>query len=207
VRATADGARLVAALQAAGFVAFAGEVPAVSTDAQRIVARILELTEGGLVAVDGQGRRHACPAPAQEAILRGVRLVESTAIEKTTQRKLSLGRALVTGGLAVTRKVETTSERTTAEKEAFLLLQRRDGLPEIMLYERQLDYQCLGAGLQPSTFGNLTALLARLRALAPQAVLDDRITRPGFLAGLPPLGLEPVDVAVFLVTQARGRGC
>lgn len=207
VRATSEGARLVAELESAGFVAFAAEESAVITDAQRIVARNLELAEDGLVAVDGRGQRCACPAPAIGAILRGFRFVETTEVEKTTQRKLSLGKALITGGLAVTKKVETTSERTTSAKEAFLLLQRSDGLPEIMLCERRLNFQCLGPDLQPSALGNLVALLARLRVLAPRAALDDRLTRPGFLAGLPPTALDPVDLAIFLATQARARGC
>jgi hypothetical protein len=207
VRATSEGARLVAELEAAGFVAFAVEESAVTTDAQRVVARNLELAGQGVVAVDGRGQRHTCPASAFGTLLRGVRFVETTEVEKTTQRKLSLGKALITGGLAVTKKVETTSERTISAKEAFLLLQRSDGLPEILLCERRLNYQCLGPDLQPSALGNLIALLARLRAMAPQAALDDRITRPGFLAGLPPLALDPVDLAIALVTKALERGC
>jgi hypothetical protein len=207
LRATGEGPRLLEALQSAGFIAFLGEDTEVLTDARRIVARNLELTEDGLVAVDGRGQRHGCPAAAIHTLVRGHRLVESTEVTRTTQRKLSLGKALITGGLAVTKKVETTSERTTSAKEAFVVLQRDEGLPEIMLYEQRLNYQCLGAGIQPSTFANFTALLARLRSLAPHAALDDRITRPGFLVGLPPMALDPVDLALFLVSQARAHGC
>lgn len=207
LRATEDGPRIVGALEAAGFVAFAADNAEVATDKERVVARGLELSSAGLVALDGSGRRQECPASAIEAILRGVRLVESTEVIKTTERKLALGKALLTSGLSVTKKVETVSERTTAVKEAFLLIQRRDGAADIMLHERRLDYGCLGPDLQPSTHGNLVALLARLRALAPHAALDDRITRPGFLTGLPLMPLDPVDLAVFLVKRARLRGC
>ena len=207
LRATPEGARIAGALEAAGFTAFAAEASEVPTDRERIVARSLELSPGGIVALDGKGQRHACPAEAIDTFLRGIRLVESSEVIKTVQRKLDLGKALLTSGLSVTRKVETISERTTSTKEPFVLLQRRDGQPDLMLCERRLNYQCLGPELQPSTYGNLVALLARLRALAPEAPLDDRITRPGFLAGLPLMALDPVDLAVFLVTQARLRGC
>jgi hypothetical protein len=122
-------------------------------------------------------------------------------------RKLDIGKALLTSGLSITKKVETISERVTATKEPFLLLQRRDGRPDLMLYERRLNYQCLGRELQPSTFGNFTALSAKLRNLAPQAPLDDRIIRPGFLLGLPLMSVDPVDLALFLVTMSRLRGC
>lgn len=207
VRATDDGARIAAALEAAGFTAFAAAEPEVTTDQQRIVARNLELTAGGLVAVEGGGRRHECPGVAIGAFLRGIRLVDTTEVVKTVERKLALGKALLTSGLSVTKKVETISERTTSTKEPFVLIQRRDGHPDIMLYERRLNYQCLGPDLQPSTYGNLVALLARLRTLAPEASLDDRIARPGFLAGLPLMALDPVDLALFLVTKARLLGC
>lgn len=207
VRAITEGERIAGALEAVGFVAFAADESALSTDKQRIIARNLELSATGLVAVDGSGLRHDCPADAIETFIRGIRLVETAEITKTVTRKLDIGKALITSGLSVTKKVETTSERVTASKESFLLLQRRDSGPDVMLYEQRLNYQCLGRSLQPSTFGNFIALTARLRSLAPHAPLDDRITRPGFLVGLPRLSADPVDLALYLVSVSRLRGC
>lgn len=207
VRAAEDADRQLRELEAAGFVAFTGEGSAIPTDRDRVVARDLELSSEGIIAIDAQGQPHPCPVTAVSAFIRGVRRVETVDVQTSTQRKLALGKALITGGLAVTKKVTTTTERTTEEKEAFLLLLRSDGQPAIMLHERRLNYRCLGAGIQPSTFGNFTALLARLRALAPAAVVDDRITRPGFLTGLPPLADDPADLAIHLVTEALARGC
>lgn len=207
VRATQDGARIVAALAAAGFTAFVGEVAAIQGDKDRVVARNLDCASEGFVAVDGRGQRHVCPAASIAAFLRGHRTMETSELVKTTERKLDLGKALLTSGLAITKKVETTSERRTSSREPFILVQRNDGLPGIMLYEGRLNYQCLGPALQPSRSANFTALLARLRALAAGAPVDDRITRPGFLAGLPVLSVDPADLAVFLVSEARARGC
>lgn len=207
VRATPAGARIAGELAAAGFAAFASEESAVLSDKQRVVARDLELSAQGFVAVDGHGERHDCPAASIAAFLRGIRIVETTEVVKTMERKLDLGKALLTSGLSVTRKVVTASERTSSAKEPFVLVQRADGGPDIMLYQSRLNYRCLARGLQPSAFQNLLALVARLRALAPEAPLDDRITRPGFLAGLPLMALDPVDLAVFLVERARSMGC
>lgn len=207
VRATEDVDRQLQELEAAGFVAFAGEGATLPTDRDRVVARDLELSAETITAIDAQGRRHPCPIGAIRALIRGVRRVEMIDVQTSTQRKLALGKALLTGGLAVTKKVTTTTERTTEEKEAFLLLLRSDGPPAIMVHERRMNYRCLGAGIQPSTFGNFTVLLARLRVLAPAAVVDDRITRPGFVNGLPPLADDPADLAIHLVTEALARGC
>ena len=207
VRATQDGVRIAEALAAAGFTAFVGEVAAIQGDKDRVVARNLECASDGFVAVDGRGQRHDCPAASIAAFLRGLRVLETSELVKTTERKLDLGKALLTSGLAITKKVETTSERRTSSREPFILVQRNDGLPGIMLYEGRLNYQCLGPALQPSRTANFTALLSRLRALAPGAPVDDRITRPGFLAGLPVLSVDPTDLALFLVSEARARGC
>jgi hypothetical protein len=207
LRAAPEGRRIAEQLEAEGFVAFAAEEAEVSTDKQRIFVRNLELSTGGWVAMDAGGARHECSAEAVAAFLRGIRLVETSEVIKTVVRKLDLGKALLTSGLSVTKKVETLSERTTSAKESFLLIQRRDGRPDLMLFEQRLNYQCLGPAIQPSTFGNFTALIARLRSLAPHAPLDERITRPGFMAGLPLMSVDAVDLALFLVDTARSRGC
>lgn len=207
VRATNEGDRVARALDEAGFVAFVGDESKVLTDKARVVARNLELSPEGLVAVDGRGQRQACPFPSITAFLRGFRRLESTETTTTTKRQLDIGKAVLSGGLLLTKKVQIVSTTTTSLKEAFILIQCGGGLPEIMLYEHRLNYQCLGAGLQLSTLGNQAALLTRLRALAPTAPLDDRMNQPGFLAGLPTLSADPVDLAVYLITLARSRGC
>ena len=207
VRAASDGDRIAAALEAEGFVAFAAEPSEVPTDRQRVVARDLAWIDSGFRAIEGNGEVHDCPAVAVSAILRGIRLVEASETIHTTERKLALGKALLTGGLALTKKVETTSQRTTTEKEPFLLVQRGDGRPDILIRERRFNYRCLGPALQPAAHLNFAALLARLRALAPGAPFDERMALPGFLAGLPPMALEPSDLAAFLVSRARALGC
>lgn len=207
LRGAPDGVRLAAELEAAGFGAFAAEPASIPTDRDRVVARNLAFAPEGFVVADGRGQSQACPTTAIAAFLRGVRQIESSETVKTTERKLDLGKAIMTSGLMITKKVETTSEQRTTTREPFLLVQRNDGQPPIMLYEHRLNYQGLGAGLQPSRAANFLALIQRLRALAPAAPLDDRILRPGYLAGLPPLAADPADLALFLVTEARARGC
>jgi hypothetical protein len=207
VRGTKEGPRMVAALDAAGFIAFAAEPSAIPTDRHRVVARNLTFTPGGFVVVDLRGQEHACPATSIAALLRGIRHLESSETVKHTEHKLDIGKAILTSGLAITKKVEVTSERRTSSREPFLLIQRSGGQPAIILYEQRLNYQGLGAGLQPSRAANFLALIERLRALAPAAPLDERMLRPGFLAGLPPLSADPADLALFLVTEALARGC
>ena len=44
--------------------------------------------------------------------------------------------------------------------------------------------------------------MERLRALVP-APLDDRAAQPAFLRGLPQLGVDEVDLGLFLVQEDR----
>ncbi len=201
----ADG--LVSGLEALGFVAFACDPVAIPCDADRLVVRGIEVRTDGVTLVDGQGQGHDCPKAALALIQRGVRL--STTSEKvvTNERKLDVGKAVLSGGLMLTSKVKKETVHTQENREAFLLVARNDGEPDAIIYERRIDYRFLGADKQPSSFANLEKTLARLRALAPAAPVDDRLTRPGFVTGLPLVSADPVDLGLFLVSLARTRGC
>jgi hypothetical protein len=140
-------------------------------------------------------------------IQRGVRM--STTSEKvvTNERKLDVGKAMLSGGLMLTSKVKKETVHTQENREAFLLVARNDGEPDAIIYERRIDYRFLGTDKQPSSFANLEKTLARLRALSPAVPVDDRLTRPGFVTGLPLVSADPVDLGLFLVSLARTRGC
>jgi hypothetical protein len=197
---------LAAALEAQGFVTVVFDPKAVPGDADRVVAARIDVVGGILRATDGPGRVHDCPGGAIALLQWGVRVKSTAQTVKTSERKFAAGKALLSGGLMLTKKVEKTTEVVTETREPFLLVSRNDGEPDLILYERRLDYRFLGAEMQPVSRANLERVLARLRTLAPEAPLDDRVMRPGFVAGLPMTSNEPVDLALFLVTLARARG-
>ena len=200
----AEAGRLVAGLGALGFLAFAADVRQVPSDAQRIVARQLEWTDSGFAVTDGRGTHQDCPFSTLVLFQYGFRTTSQTDIVKTTERKFSLGTALITGGLSVSKKVETVTHQVTSTRETFILVVRGQGLPAIILYEFRLGFQCLGAELKHARHLNVKALLERLAALAPVPV-DDRAAQPGYLRGLPQLGVDEVDLGLFLVQEARRR--
>ncbi len=188
-----------AALQALGFGVVCCDPAVAPSDDSRIVARRLEFTANQLVVIDGQETRHECPGDAVVLIQRGARVSRVTKNETTVKRQLSLGKAVVTGGLMWTKKVENKTRSVTETRDEFVLLCRNDGEPDIMLYERRLDYRFLGAQVAPSSHANFDLLLAKIRALTPGARFDDRIARPGFVAAMPSTSVDPVDLALFLV--------
>ena len=206
-RAAAHGPALVEGLAAEGFLAWCGDPSNIPSDADRVVVRRIAWEPGGLRAFDGRGDVHDCPAPAVRLLQRGIRTRTGTEIERTKETRFDLGKAVLSGGLLLTKTVEKVKETLTHAKEPFLLVQRGDGHPDLMLYEHRLDYQCLGPDMGPSSLTNLGLLARRLQALCPQAPLDDRVGRPGFVTGLPSLGVDPVDLALYLVSEACRRAC
>jgi hypothetical protein len=198
---------LVSDLEGLGFVAFACDPRTVPGDADRLLVRGIEARPDGVTFVDGQGQKHDCPSTAMALIQRGVRVSSTSEKVETTERRVDVGKAVLTGGMLLTSKVKKQTVHTQENREAFLLVVRNDGEPDAIIYERRLDYRFLGADKQPSSFANLERTLARLRALAPTAPVDDRLTRPGFVTGLPLVSADPVDLGLFLVSLARTRGC
>jgi hypothetical protein len=192
---------LVETLESLGFGVLTCEVAAVPGDEDRVVVRKIELAPGALVATDGRSQAHRITAPQIALLQRGMRVSKSTQTVKTSERKLDVGRAVLSGGLLLTKKVEKTDVKTTETSEPFLLVQRR-GEQELILYERRMDYRALGAEMQPASRGNLEVVWRKLTALAPDRV-DDRVARPGFVTGLPMTSVDPVDLAVALVLLDR----
>jgi len=198
---------LVDGFEALGFAAFSCDPAAAPNDEDRLLVRGIEAGAGALAFLDGQGNRHSYVGAAVSMIQRGVRVTTTSETVTTNERRLDVGKAVLTGGLMITSKFQKQSVRTEEVREAFLLLQRNDGQPDAMIYERRVDYRFLGADKQPASHANLERTLARLRALAPDTPVDDRVARPGFVSGLPLTSCDPVDLGLYLVTLACTRGC
>jgi hypothetical protein len=207
LRVATDTDALVAAFVAEGFLAWASDLADVPTDAQRVQVRGLTWVDGGFLVQDAQGAEHACSFASVRLLQRGARTHVSTEVEKTTKSKLDLGRAVMSGGLLWTKKVTQSVAHTTHAKEPFLLVQRTGGIPDLMIYEHRMSYQCLGAAMAHATLANLVLLTKRFQELCPQVPLDDRVGRPGFVAGLPVMAVDPVDLGLFLVSEACRRNC
>jgi len=191
-------------LEALGFGVLTCDPAAVTGDDERVVARRIEFAGPALVVADGKGQTHRC-GPAEIALLqRGIRVATAQEKVTTSERKLDFGRAVLSGGLMLTKKVQQTTVKTTESAEPFLLVQRRND-PDVILYERRLDYRPLGAEMQPASRANLEVVWNKLKAMAPDRV-DDRITRPGFVNGLPMTSADPIDLALMLVSLARLSG-
>jgi hypothetical protein len=94
---------------------------------------------------------------------------------QTRQTKLSMGRALMTGGVAFTKTVKTNTRNATEERDVVLYVFRRSGEPPWLLRERGTGWAGLGLPLAPSESENYRLAVAALRERAPGATFDDRL--------------------------------
>jgi hypothetical protein len=197
------GQGLAEALEELGFGVLTCDVAAVPTDDDRVVARRVELAPDTLIVADSRNQSHRIPGRAINLLQRAVRVTRTEAKVTTTERRLSLGKAVLTGGMMLTKKVEKTALNAVETHEPLLLLGRGDGEPDVILYERRIDYRHMGAEMQPSSRANLERLWTWLCRLAAPETIDDRVSRPGFITGLPATAADPVDLGLYLVALAR----
>ena len=98
----------------------------------------------------------------------------STVVQKQTT--FSAGRAIVSGGLLLTKTKEREVTQRSDSKEQVLVLYRRGG-PPLALRETAAHYDALGAERAPTTILNFQRAVDRIRAIAPHAPYDDRLVQ------------------------------
>jgi hypothetical protein len=172
-----DARRLVGALRDAGVAALAVDVHC-PTDEDRTLVQRFALEDGALTLSPRDGEPLVLAWPEVATILRGTRAARSETERTEKSQRFSVGAALATGGLKLTRtstKVVRSSEESI---EQVILVYARDGRAAT-LAETRLELSCLGAAMQPSSTANMVELARRLREKATRAFYDERLVRLG----------------------------
>ena len=100
-------------------------------------------------------------------------VVPAEAGETVTERKFSLGKTVLSGGIPMTKQVKRQTTGTHEERDEVLcLLADR----QMFLFLRTgLDYAGLGDAKQLTRELNFNSLKTELRRSAPQSIFDDRL--------------------------------
>ncbi len=147
------------------------------------------------------------------AFIRAVHRTRSESVEKNTSQKFDLGRAAMSGGLMVTKKVTTTTTHASEEREPVLYVFRQSG-PPLLLEQSRTRYEGLGTDLRPSQLENFATLVRVLRDRAPRAAYDERLLAPrpgndriraGAHGGVSSSTSDGVDLLAHLVAMAVSR--
>lgn len=198
---------------------------AVSCDERHIMAsgemkapREFELREDRFVVSDPVWGEVELPYASLIALLRAMHTVESSGTKVTEQKKLSIGRAALTGGLSVRKTVEHVERTKSQEREQVLYIYERTGRSTLLMRETRLRYQGLHERLGPTTMQNFQALTELLRERAASALYDERLLRQRRKAGIVSMSgtgratvassstAGEIDQAAHLLALARLQG-
>jgi hypothetical protein len=168
---------LVAALRTAGLAALAVDVRC-PTDKDRTVARSVALDGSGVTFTPRVGAPMQVVWTDVLAILRGIRASRSEVERTEKSKRFSVGSAVVTGGLVMTRTTAKAVRSSEEATEQVILIYAREGRA-VTLAENELDFSCLGTRMQPSSTGNMVEIARMLRERAKGAFYDERLLRLG----------------------------
>jgi hypothetical protein len=199
---------LVAKLQQGGMAALVIDAGALrSGGGQRIVRRFV-FGERSLNIQSGDGQTAEIPYREIDLLLPGTSITGYAEMVTVTERKLSLGKTLLSGGIPVTSKVERQETVKSEESEKVFYIYA-GGRPQVVFRQNSMTYDGLGAAMQMSRELNFAFLVAELRRLSPGAIYDDRLVGRGGQTRLlgPAQNLEKnLDLAAEVLAQGLRGG-
>jgi hypothetical protein len=199
---------LAAQLRQCGVATLVVDADEVRGRSGRLVVRRFEPGAGMIRIETVDGEQTEIPYGEIELLLPVISIVGQTETVTVTERKFSLGKTILSGGIPLTKKVERQEEVRTEEREKALFLYAGDR-PAVVFRQNGMTYDGLGAAMQPSRELNFAHLVAELRRLSPGAVYDERLLqRAGQVRVLGP-ALDPdahLDLAAEILARSLREG-
>jgi hypothetical protein len=209
----ADPARadaLTAKLSQAGVPALVVDSEAVRNREQPFPVSRLVLGPQSLQIESFSGESRDIDYGAIELLLVATGIAGQTQTTSTvSERKFSLGKTMLSGGVPMTKKVTTEVSVTEEERGEILWLYVRGDDPQgrtAMIFDRAaLSYDGLGDAMQLTRDLNFNYLKTELQRLAPQASYDERmIKRAGLVRVLGPILSPEIDLDLAFEIMACG---
>jgi hypothetical protein len=120
------------------------------------------------------GQQERLPYAEIELLLTGTSVVGSSETKTIVEKKFSLGKTLLAGGIPMTKKVERQEEVSSEESEQVLYLYTHDR-PTAIFSQNGMNYDGFGAEMKLSRKLNFSHLISQLRLHASGAAFDDRL--------------------------------
>ena len=210
--------RALATLRGRGHGAVACDVGSVTSSSSMAVPKGFRFDSDAFVGeVPGVGE--VCVEYVQvAALLPALHTTIAESSSEHTEKKFSLSRAALSGGVILTKKQTVREHETTQERERVLYVMHSSGAGHVLLRESRLSYSGLGDRLGPSSTENFTTVLTLLRQHAPRAPFDERLMRHRRSAGSLSIGGTAsartitasndgeIDLAAHLLTVALLSG-
>lgn len=163
--------QLLADLRARGHQALAFDASAVTSNRDMVWPRSFALAEDGLTT--GSGPEHLAFSDIT-VMLRATHESHVESTVETKERKFSAGRAMLTGGVVMTKTNKKTASSHAWDKHEVLYIYLRGKRPWI-LREIGTRYEGLGAEMASTERANFLKMIELVRLRAPLAVYDQRL--------------------------------
>jgi hypothetical protein len=173
--AQADAQRSLATIRTHGHGAVAVDEAAAPSGSRMPVAASFALQDDELIAEVRGGPRVALSFSQLIAVVRAVEVCEQEHAVESVERKLAIGRAVLSGGLMRSKTVHKSTSEKSLEHEQVAYLFRREASEPLLLRESALSYAGLGDGRGVSAHESFVRLMRVLQQRAPHALHDDRL--------------------------------
>jgi hypothetical protein len=190
-------------LSSGGFNAIVLDQDEIETEAAQFIVRKFRLDDKAIDVESGKGQKLTVNYRSIDLLLRGTSIAGKTESETLKERKFSLGRTVLSGGLVMSRTEKSTREINTEEREDFFNLYS-GSLPTLVFRESALIYDSPGFALKPSRVANFAYFISELRLRQPNATFDERLLRRAEQAALLGPLLSPeefLNVATSLLAK------
>lgn len=139
------------------------------------VPRQFALRGPELVVLDERRLTLSIPFDEILGLVRAAEISEAESTLRVKERKLAIGRAVMSGGLMRHKNVEKIQTTSATEREEVLYLFRRSVTEPMLFKEHSLSYEGLGAERKATAHQSFDTLVTWLRAAAPSGFYDDRL--------------------------------
>ncbi len=154
----------------------------------------------------GEGKREEIPYDEVDLLLQGTRIVGTSVTKKVTERKFSIGKTILSGGIPMTSTVEH-QETVSNETRGKILFLYAGSRPPLVFCQNGMTFDGFGTSLKLSRDLNFAHLVSELRRFCPEAAYDDRLlNRAGQVRVLGPT-LNPessFDLAAEVLARSLG---
>ena len=161
---------LLEKLETAGFKASVLTAGEIEVEGCAVIVRRFILGEHDLGVTANNGENTSIPFQKIDLIVRGTAIIRDITIETINKRSLSPGRAVLSGGMMLSKTTKNVREVITEERQGFVNIYATDG-SALVLRENALVYDSLGPALRPSRVLNFTYLYRRAAQTLPGCTL------------------------------------
>ncbi len=109
------------------------------------------------------------------AIVRATHRLSTASRTVTKERSFSAGRAILSGGLVMTKTTTRETKQATDAREHVVYLFRRSGERPWIMRQDEAKYHALGPQMQPTNALNFPLAVTKLRENSPTATFDTRL--------------------------------